>query len=644
MPESVFETIRKAELVYLYNKSVLSKYVYWSMFDTVERIDAYLNSKHISGETDSLGREKPFFNIVTAASNIWYRATQIETKDIRFVAKTNTSVLLAFVVNIMLQNWMEDYGFERYLSTWGRTLARYGSAVTKSVEKTGSLVIQVVPWNRFIPDPIQFEAIPRIEKFYRTPAQLRKNKLYDQEVVSQLILAHSTRKTLLKQPKNQLNDFIEIYEVHGELDSRLLDDKPQLVKDQSQITYVQQMHAVSYIQNGKDKYQDFALYKGREAHDIYQKDDLIEEDGRTLGIGAVEHLFDAQWQVNHSVKNMKDTLDFASKLIMQTNDPQFVNRNVLTAIETGDILVYGQDKQPLTRVANDSPSIVALMNYREQWENLAQEITATPDALRGKTPPSGTPYGTTSLIAEQSQSLFEVMVDNKAIALQDILKRFVIPYIKKQLKNTKQVARILDDAGISQIDAMYIPHEAIKRYNKHALDAISKGQIPSPYNQQQMQGQVQSELAAAGNQRFFVPDDIDSKTWDDILSDFEWDSIRIEIGTTNVNKQAILDTLSSVLQTVASNPTILQNQNAMTIFSAILRETNAISPMQLSANANIPQPVVRPNVRENIDFKDLPPEAQQQVLAKMGITMTLPPTAGAATPNSTPVMPKVGGV
>ena len=76
--ETIQSLVRKAEENYLSGTVKLGEHVDWSMHDTIERIYAYLNSKHISGPTDSLKRPKPFFNIVTAAVNIWYRATDIE--------------------------------------------------------------------------------------------------------------------------------------------------------------------------------------------------------------------------------------------------------------------------------------------------------------------------------------------------------------------------------------------------------------------------------------------------------------------------------------------------------------------------------------------------------------------------------------
>jgi hypothetical protein len=36
----------------------------FDLCENINKIDAYINSRHVSGKTDSMGREKPFFNIV----------------------------------------------------------------------------------------------------------------------------------------------------------------------------------------------------------------------------------------------------------------------------------------------------------------------------------------------------------------------------------------------------------------------------------------------------------------------------------------------------------------------------------------------------------------------------------------------------
>src|SRR3990167_7474337 len=93
--QSIHEIIREAEENYTTGTTTLGTYVKWSMYETVEKIIAYLHSKHTSGEIDSLGRKKPFFNIVTAAVNIWYRATDIDRKDIVVLPNSSSTVVAA---------------------------------------------------------------------------------------------------------------------------------------------------------------------------------------------------------------------------------------------------------------------------------------------------------------------------------------------------------------------------------------------------------------------------------------------------------------------------------------------------------------------------------------------------------------------
>ncbi len=606
--QNLCDIVRKAEKDYVYTTTTMGKYVQWSMHDTIERIDAYLNSKHISGPEDSLGREKPFFNIVTAATNVWYRATDIDRKDIRFVPQSQKSIPLAFVANILLSKWMDENRFGVFLNEWGRSLARYGSTVVKFVEKNGKLIPSVIPWNRFITDPVDFDALPRIEKLYKTEEQLYKlvqTAGYDKDVVDSLCTAISTRKTLDNQVKNENSNFIEIYEVHGELSQAIYKrSKGEKVLEGDDDIYFQQMHVVCYVAtgtedtNGKSQYKDFTLYSGREARDPYMLTHLIKEDGRTLSIGAVEYLFDAQWMQNHNMKNLKDTLDLASKLIFQTSDSSYVGRNVLTAIETGDIMIFAENK-PLTRLANDKPDIAALQNFSTMWDNLAQNITSTPDAIRGNTMPSGTPYSLAAFSGAQANSLFEIMTENKGLAIEDMIKEFVIPNLKKTLKNKEEILATLDDAGIHEIDQMYVPRKAVEQYNQQVKKDLLAGVMPQPFDKATAEAGVRQDMNAMGNKRAFIPSDATDADWANLFSDFEWDSIKVEVTNENSDKQAILTTLSSTLQTIASNPMVLQDPNAKMVFNAILTETGKLSPLQLSttpppAPQSAPVPAVSP--------------------------------------------------
>jgi len=579
--------VRKAENDFIFGNTQISKYVQRSMYDDLNQIDAYLNSKHISGDKDALERDKPFFNIVLAARNIWFRATDIDRKNIRIKATNTKEVVPSFLANIHLQNYMKRDAFGQFLNTWGLTLASYGSAVIKFVETDGRLHIMVVPWNTLIVDAISFEDNPVIEVLELTPAQLRKRKGYDQAMVEKLIIAREARTLADKQKKDTKNNYIKVYEVHGELPLSYLTGK-----DKHNDEYVQQMQVISFVA-GKEKgdFDDFTLVSGKERKSPYMITHLIKSEGQTLSIGSVQNLFEAQWMVNHSVKAIKDQLDLASKIIFQTADPNYANKNALSAIESGDIMVYDGVRSPngMTQVNLSSHDITSLTAFKEQWQAVAQEITSTPDILEGKNMPSGTAFRQAAIIQQESHSNFEIMTENKGLYIEQMLREYIIPYLKKQMDTSDEIAATLEAHDISKIDAIYVPNEAIKRFNKKAVDAvINETQLPDL--QAEVQG-VKSELSPLGNQRFFKPSEIPSTTWKQVLEDLEWEA-ECEITGENEDKQTILDTLNTVLQTVAANPMILQDPNAKMVFNKILETTGQVSPIEISA---VPQPVMPVN-------------------------------------------------
>lgn len=571
--KSIYDIVREAEQNYISGTVRISEHVDFSLRENIEKIDAYVNSKHISGDTDSMGREKPFFNIVTAAVNIWYRATDIDRKNIRIKASKSKDIILSFLANVHLQQWMKKSKFGQFLNDWGRSLAKYGSTVVKFVEKDGELCAEVIPWNRLIVDPVDFNAGAVIEKLYLTPAQLKERKGYDPEIVDQLIDATTTRKNLARENKDTNNsNFIELYEVHGIFPLERLTDK-----ESDSDTYVQQMHVISYIESTENPggYNDYCLYKGKEKNP-YMITHLIKEDGRTQAIGAVEHLFEAQWMMNHTVKSIKDQLDLASKLIFQTSDGNFVGQNALSNIETGDILIHSPN-QPLTQIANSSHDITSLQAYGNQWKGLAQEITSTPDALMGNTAPSGTAWRQVEALQSEAHSLFELMTENKGLAIEEMLREFVIPFLKKKLNNADEVSATLDVNGIEKIDAIYIKNEAIRRENARAVDQILNGEIAQPLDIEGQAQKIQGELSDLGGQRFYKPSEVDWKTE---FKDFEWE-VDVDVTGEAKDNQSNIATLSTVLQTIAGNPAVLTNPNAKMVFNKIIEMTGAVSPLEI---------------------------------------------------------------
>lgn len=577
MIESVCQIVREAEENYVSGTTDISKYVAFDMFETINTIDAYLFSKHLSGETDILGREKPFYNVVIAARNIWFRATDIDRKDIRLTSAKSNQVILTLVANILLKRWMKKAAFGVVLNDWGRTLATYGSAVLKFVEKDGELFCTVIPWNRLVPDVIDFENNVKIEVLEFTPAQLRKQKNYDQDMVEALLNSKSSREGISKQKKDNKANYIKVYEVHGELPKSLLTDK-----DSDEDIYIQQMHAVSFVRKDYNRssrtydYDDFTLYSGKEKEDPYFITHLIKEDGRTLAIGAVENLFQSQWMTNHSVKLEKDVLDLASLIITQTSDPNLAGMNSLRDLVSGDIIIHAEN-QPLTQF-NNQHDIVQIQNFGMMWQELGKEIVATRGAISNDPQKAGTAWRAVEAQRQESHSLFEIMRQNKGLAIEEMLRKFIIPFLKTKMDTSEEITDILEDQDLAQFDSIYIPKEAIKRNNKRIKETILSGQIADNGDLTALEDKIKGELAPLGNQRFVKVSDIPTKTWKDLLKDFEWEP-EVNITEESVNTTDTLATLNTLLQTAVNDPVLYKF-----LIGKILETTGQISPVEIPAS------------------------------------------------------------
>ena len=593
--ETLHSLVRQAQENLTRGTDKIGDYVEWSLYDTIQRIYAYLNSKHISGSTDSLGRDKPFFNIVSAAVNIWYRATDIDRKDIIVLPDKYANTASAFIATILLQEWMKKTRFGAFLNKWGRTLAQYGSAVVKFVEKDGELTSTVVPWQNLIVDPIDFKSLPVIERFFKTPSQLKNMATpnhpdyagYNMEAVEGILDNRESRTSMKDEQRDNRAEYIEIYEVHGELSQATYKlAKGEDTEDEDDNIYFQQMHVISWVES-RDGVKDFTLYSGKEEKNPYMITHLIEEDGRSLGIGAVEYLFDAQWMVNHSMKQWKDQMDLASKLIFQTADANLAGKNILTNVENGDI-IYTELNKPVTQLNNTKPDISNVKAYAEQWRVLGQEVTSTPDAARGITPPSGTALGTVQITTAQGLSLFEIMTENKGQYLEEMLREYIIPHLKTKLNNQNEIVAMLEDRDITKIDKMFVPKEAIKRYNERTKQLALAGKIDQtiPFDPQVEEGAIREQLGELGNTRYLAPGQI---TWKEIVKDLEW-KLDMMITNVQIDKQAVYQTYNTMLQTIAQNPMVLQDPNAKLLFNKILLLGN-VSPIELSTVAPAPAPV-----------------------------------------------------
>lgn len=575
--DTIFQLVKKAERNLLHGKPIrIGKYATHDHIEKLSTIDAYINSQHISGKEDSLGREKPFYNISLMSAYTWFKTTDIDRKNITFSPANIKQRLKVLIATIMLRRWMDKEKFGHFLNQWGWTLSVYGSAVTKFVEKGGRLIPSVISWDRLICDPVDFHSGLKIEKLYFTPSQLRQQN-YDKDAIEEAIEKFKEiRETLSEEDIDTTSDFIGVYEVHGELPLYYITQN----EDDEQ-EYRQQMHVVFISKNPKTKKNvEVTLFSGIEKKSPYHISHLIEQEGRTLSIGAVESIFDNQWMVNHTMKQVKDQMDLGSKLVTQTSDPDFLGRNVLTEVDTGSILIT-KENQPLTQVnlqTHDIPNLVAIM---DNWKQGARDTAGIHESVTGEQPPSGTPFRLQAMLSQMAQGLFSLMRQNKGLYLEDMLREHILPHFKKKLKNSDQVMAVLTGQELEDFDKLSLP----ARLSEDILVAMGEtGEIPG---EQDLMAMIQAENAELGNVRPIIPSKNEKRTWAEYLEDIDLEeTIEIEITGENKDKNAILTNLYAIFQMLAQNPQVLQDPNVKKIFDRIVDEIGmgVITPMQFGAS------------------------------------------------------------
>lgn len=570
---SLGSTVRKLESEFTSGGGTLmSKYVRTDLYEDINTIYAYLESKHISGEYDSLGREKPFFNIVVASRNIWYRATDVDRKNILIKATEQGMTLPVFFLWLHLQDWMRKERFGEFLNTWGLSLAGFNSSVVKFVEKNGSLCPMVVPWSRLIVDQINFDDNIKIELLELTEAQLYDR--YDNTVVDDLVATKKARETTDKQQKDNKSDYFKLYEVHGKLPLSYITGKQKDTKS------VQQMHVVSMVAKSNEVGEDvFTLYKGKEEKDPYLMTYLLgSEDGSINLNGAVKNLFQAQWMVNHTKKAIKDQLDLASKLIFQTADVNYLGQNAFSAIENGDIMIHASGA-PLTSINNTSHDVTALTSFGQEWKALGDQINGISEAMLGVAPKSGTAWRQTESLLQESYSLFELMAENKGLCIEKMLRQFILPFLMKKMNNTKEIMATLDMHGVKEIEGKFIRSEAIRLNNDIVFEQIFNGDVAVPPNIKDLENEVKQELNDFGNQRFFKPSEIN---WKKELEEIDLDKIEVEVTGEASDTKAVLDTIDKMLGVIV-NPAYQTNKQAQYLVNKALIKTGFLSPVEISS-------------------------------------------------------------
>ena len=522
----------------------------------ISLIDSYWVSKYRDGERDALGFLKPFYNVIINPTEVASKMIDVDTKDIKVIAEDGKSYYPVWFFTKELRDWMKEKNFGKLLNEIVYQLPKYGTVVLK---KSGE-DINIVPLQNLINNPIvrQLDDDLVIEKHIETKQQFKKRE-WDKEAINEAV-----------SDMEENDKDITYYEAYGDFSDDISTGENYFI----------------FSEMGVE------LFRAKLDECPYKEVHWDKLEGRWLGRGQVEKLFEAQIHLNKIANYKAQSLHWTSKRIFQTRDDT-VEKNLMVDIQNGDIMRINSE---ITPIANEERNIHAYREEEESWGALIDKLGFSYDTMRGQRPPAGTPLGTTQIQTAMASGFFDLKQEDVGLFLRDLILDWLIPMFEKNKKSKHEVmVSNFSEEELAHLREMIVEDKA----NKAIMEYITKsGSIPS-------QGEVDAI-------KIVVSEKTKKEKSISIPKDF-YSNLKYKIDVVITGEQIDLASKMSgaqvALQILGSNPTILQDPKTKKYFMQLM-EAIGMNPLDVQEEEN--------------------PDAMLQNVAQMGGSTAKPPAVSSA--------------
>jgi hypothetical protein len=544
----------------------------FSQKNQIKVAEFYSNSKYLGGDTDELGRIKPFYNIVNFRVTLAKVATDMDIKDVLIASDNPAHAVKSMLLNTEVYEWMKATDFSTTLNKIGYKRAKYGGVLVKKRVTKGELYIDVVDWRNVITDQVDILGNPIVETHHMTPVELvAKKKVWDNVIEALEDLSEHNRKA---KSKGDVISRVEVLEIHGQFPKSFIkEQKGEPVLEGDEYEYSPQVYYIGII---KDK--QYYFFCDEEKESPYDYLAWEEMEGRGLGRGIIEDSEQAQVWTNDSVINEKNAMDLAGRVVIKHNSDDIGN-NILE-VDNGKMFKLG-DGEDMNAVNLAPAGLGQFQSQINRWRDQVDNATSAYDANTGEQPPSGTPYSQTVFLQQIASRPYDYRIEEQAIFVNRLMNRWVLPYLIKRLYKKHILVSDFSEDELKVIDRAFIRHTN-KTFIDKMLAQPFDAPVPTQDDYNMMLDEVVSEIKGQGSKRYIeIPegffDDIDAK-------------ITVLTSNEQRNKAIILQSLSSVLQTVIASYdpetkkfSVLEDEKLSRIFGTILELSGipGLSPASL---------------------------------------------------------------
>lgn len=501
--------------------------------ETLLKIFFYYNSKFQSGEVDDEGDRKYFLNITRNPCKVFTKAIDFDTKNIRLLTAGGGDPIKTWFMERDLKYWMRDKQFGKVLNRIFKELPIFGSVVLKIVDGEPYFV----DLRNFIVEQSadslnESNFIIEIHNF--TPANFRqvgKQMKWDKEKIDEVVkLFHEMKDT----------SHIRVYERYGEVCE---------TKEDGSKTYKHKRVFIADV--GVDEFDQYGNlevhHKGVElSSDEYEGHPYWEfhadkVNGRWLGVGVVETLFEPQIKQNETVNLESKSAYFLALHVFQTRDSAF-NRNLKGDVRNGETLTVDSE---VTEVNISDRNGAFFNEQHRKWMNNRDEMTFAYDAVQGERSPAGTPLGSTQISIGQTLSYFEGIQENVAMDIKEMLYSVILPQFQKE--NTQEHTVRLVGKDLDQYIDMVKNEMVMKEVIKLAIQSLKGKPFPSNQDKEVIETAVVASIKQGKEKIIDIPKNF--------YSGLKYD-IDIDITGESVDTRVRYATKFAILQAIQADPTM----------------------------------------------------------------------------------------
>jgi len=417
----------------------------YSEWKLKKRIYNYKTRRYPTGKVNDAGEIEYWFDAIMTRVNNEIKNLRIDSKYFMFWSKNPIGDFSAvYIANASLQDFMEQTGRAEELSESTEDFSADGNILLRKTDRSYEKCDMM---NTFLTNTLarSVNQTGIVERFYLTQSELRKKSGLYKNVDE--VIKNCGNTTLTPNPEvvssasTKSYPLYEIYRRTGEVSEKCLFEA-QGKDGGDEEKFVLARIVVAGLKKGGGHKNEYVLFASEISGDMsehFKEAHRGPYKGKWWREGLYELLFDHQTAYNELTNEIMRAIPWDTSAVFRSSDIQTF-QNIRHGLTRGSLLKSADLQQ-----VQVSARTAEALNMRNTVLTEMDSIANSYEVARGVTPASGTPLGTTQMMNDNANKLFDFLRKKLAVPYRYVYREFTLPSLVKDLRG-KDIIRLTGSA------------------------------------------------------------------------------------------------------------------------------------------------------------------------------------------------------